>query len=39
MPATFVIDRAGVIRAAHASADFRTRMEPAAIIAALDELQ
>lgn len=37
-PATFVIDRDGVIRAAHVSADYRTRMEPAAIIAALDTL-
>jgi peroxiredoxin len=38
VPATFVIDRAGVVRAAHVSADYRTRMEPADIIAALDEL-
>ncbi len=37
VPATFVIDRTGVVRAAHVFADFRTRMEPAAIIAALDE--
>jgi peroxiredoxin len=36
VPATFVIDRAAVIRAAHVSADFRTRMEPAAIIGALE---
>jgi peroxiredoxin len=39
VPATFVIDRDGVIRAAHLSADYRTRMEPAAIIAALDHLR
>jgi peroxiredoxin len=39
VPATFVIDRAGVVRAAHVSADFRTRMEPAAIVAALDGLR
>jgi peroxiredoxin len=38
IPATFVIDRAGVVRAAHVSADYRTRMEPADILAALDEL-
>jgi peroxiredoxin len=38
VPATFVVDRAGVVRAAHVSADFRTRMEPAAIIAALAEI-
>ena len=39
VPATFVIDRNGVIRAAHVSADYRTRMEPAAVIAALDTLR
>ena len=39
VPATFVIDRAGVVRAAHVSADYRTRMEPADIIAALDDLR
>ena len=38
VPATFIIDRAAVIRAAHVSADFRTRMEPTAILAALEEL-
>lgn len=38
VPATFVVDRTGFIRAAHVSADFRRRMEPAAIIAALDAL-
>jgi peroxiredoxin len=38
VPATFVIDRAGVVRAAHISADYRTRMEPSDIVAALDEL-
>jgi len=37
VPATFVIDRDGVVRAAHVSADYRTRMEPADIVAALDE--
>jgi peroxiredoxin len=39
VPATFVIDRAGIVRAAHVSANFRTRMEPAAIIAALEQLR
>jgi len=38
VPATFVIDRAGVVRTAHISADYRTRMEPSDIVAALDEL-
>jgi len=39
VPATFVIDRAGVVRAGRVSADYRTRMEPADIIAALDKLR
>jgi peroxiredoxin len=38
VPATFVIDRDGAVRAAHVSADYRTRMEPGHIVAALDEL-
>lgn len=38
VPATFVIDPAGIVRAAHVSPDYRTRMEPAAIIAALSNL-
>ena len=38
VPASFVIDRAGVVRAARVSADYRTRMEPADIIAALNEV-
>jgi len=28
IPATFVIDQAGIIRARHVSADYRTRMDP-----------
>jgi peroxiredoxin len=36
VPATFVIDRDGVVRAAHVSSDYRIRMEPADIVAALD---
>jgi peroxiredoxin len=38
VPATFVIDHTGTVRAAHVSADFRTRMEPATILATLDKL-
>jgi peroxiredoxin len=37
-PATFVIDRAGVVRAAFAYADYRRRVEPADILAALEAL-
>jgi peroxiredoxin len=39
VPATFVIDREGVVRAAHVSADYRTRMEPADVISALGTLR
>jgi peroxiredoxin len=39
VPATFVIDRGGVIRAAFVSADWRYRPEPADIVAALEALQ
>jgi peroxiredoxin len=38
IPATFVIDRRGVVRAAYVSADYTTRMEPGAIEAALRAL-
>jgi peroxiredoxin len=38
VPATFIIDSGGVIRAAFADVDYRQRMEPAAIIAALDAI-
>lgn len=38
IPATFVIDTAGIIRARHVSADYTTRMDPAQIEAALDAL-
>lgn len=38
VPATFVIDGDGRIRAAFADVDYRKRMEPAAIVAALDTL-
>jgi len=38
VPATFVIDGDGMIRAAFTDVDYRKRMEPAAIIAALDQV-
>ena len=38
VPATYVIDQAGVIRAAHVDKDYTKRMEPADIIAALKAL-
>jgi peroxiredoxin len=38
IPATFVIDRAGIIGARHVSADYTTRMDPADIDAALAPL-
>jgi peroxiredoxin len=39
VPATFVIDRRGIVRAAFVSADWRYRPEPADIIAVLEALQ
>jgi peroxiredoxin len=39
VPATFVIDRDGIVRAAFVSADWRYRPEPADIIAALEALR
>jgi peroxiredoxin len=38
VPATFVIDRDGMIRAAYADVDYRRRVEPSTIIAALQAL-
>jgi peroxiredoxin len=38
IPATFVIDRTGIIRARHVRVDYRTRMDPDDIEAALSEL-
>jgi len=38
VPATFVIDRDGIIRAAFAKVDYKQRMEPAAILEALRNL-
>jgi len=39
VPATYVIARNGVIRHAYANPDFRERLEPAEIIAVLEDLQ
>jgi peroxiredoxin len=39
VPATFVIDRGGIIRARYVSADYRTRMDPDDIDAALAALR
>jgi peroxiredoxin len=38
IPATFVIDQDGIIRARHVSADYRTRMDPDEIEAALSAM-
>ena len=38
VPATFVIDRSGVIRSRHCLADYRYRMEPRDIVEAVREL-
>ena len=38
MPATYVIDRTGVIQFAHVDADYTRRAEPADVLAALDGL-
>ena len=38
IPATFVIDQAGIIRARHVSADYRTRMDPNEIEAELSTI-
>jgi len=38
VPGTFVIDQAGVIRAAQADTDYKKRMEPAEILSAVDAL-
>lgn len=38
VPATFVIDAEGVVRARHVDPDYRTRMEPREILAAVVEL-
>ena len=38
IPGTFVIDQAGIVRAAFADSDYKKRMEPADILAALQKL-
>lgn len=38
LPATYVIDGSGTVRAAHVNKDYTTRMEPADILAALQAL-
>lgn len=38
IPGTFVIDQSGIVRAAFADADYKKRMEPADILAALRKL-
>ena len=38
VPATYVIDQSGIIRAAHVDKDYTKRMEPAEIVAALQAL-
>lgn len=38
VPATYVIDRDGIVRARHVDPDYRTRMEPADILAAIRAL-
>ena len=37
MPATYVVDQAGVIRFARVDADYTRRLEPSELLAALDE--
>lgn len=39
VPGTFVLDRQGIVRAAFADTDYRKRMEPQAILDALDAMQ
>ncbi|HQU17412.1 MAG: alkyl hydroperoxide reductase [Chromatiales bacterium 21-64-14] len=39
IPATYVIDTGGMVRAAHVSMDYTTRMEPTAILAALRDIR
>jgi peroxiredoxin len=38
MPSRFVIDRSGTIRARHVDPDYRRRMEPEEILAAIDAI-
>jgi peroxiredoxin len=38
VPGTFVVDQSGIIRASFVNADYKQRMDPDAIVAALGEL-
>ena len=38
VPATFVLDHDGVVRAGHVDPNYRERMAPADVVAALDAL-
>lgn len=38
VPATYVIDKSGTVRWAHVDLDYRTRAEPADVLAALDAI-
>jgi peroxiredoxin len=38
IPATFILDQTATVRARHVEADFRTRMEPVAIVTALEAI-
>jgi peroxiredoxin len=38
-PATYIVDRRGTVRHAEVDGDFRRRMEPSAILDALDKLR
>ncbi len=37
VPATFVVDRGGIVRFAHVDPDFRLRADPAAVLRAVEE--
>jgi peroxiredoxin len=39
VPGTFIVDRNGLIQASFVDADYRRRMEPSEILAALKTLQ
>ena len=39
IPATYVVDRGGIIREAYVNPDFRHRLDPAAIMAAIERLK
>jgi peroxiredoxin len=39
VPGSFVIDTDGIVRAMHADTDYKKRMEPSDIVAALQDIQ